>query len=200
MKRDPKPEPFRRDGCSRGTCLVCRGGEPGNCERNSTGYRIKCVPCEMEGKKAIYEGETGRNPFSRGLEHQENLRNEREDSPLWKHCTLEHDGEKVDFIMKALRSFRSPLMRQVNEPVRILRSRADMLLNSKNEFHQAPLTRLVALTGLQGDQGEDQLGAFPRDGARGRRGSSQGRGSSSSRGQARGGRGSADRRGRRAPA
>ena len=87
-------------------------------------------------------------------------------------------------------------MRQVNEPVRILRSRADMLLNSKTEFHQAPLTRLVALTGLQGDQGEDQVGAFPRAGARGRPGASLGRGNSSSRGQSRGGRGLADRRGR----
>ena len=65
--------------------------------------------------------------------------------------------------MKALRSFRNLLMRQVNEPVRILRSRADMLLNSKNEFHQVTLTRLVALTELQGDQGEDLLGAFTRD-------------------------------------
>ena len=53
MKRDPKAEPFWRDGSPRDTCLVCRGGEPGICERNSTGYRIKCVPCEMEGKKAI---------------------------------------------------------------------------------------------------------------------------------------------------
>ena len=42
-----------------------------------------------------------------------------------------------------------------------------MLLNSKNEFHQAPLTRLIALTGLQGDQGEDHIGAFPRAGGGG---------------------------------
>ena len=69
--------------------------------------------------------------------------------------------------MKALKSFRSPLMRQVNEPVRVLLSRADMLLHSKNEFHRAPLTRLIALTGLQGDQGEDCIGAFLRAGGGG---------------------------------
>ena len=28
-------------------------------------------------------------------------------NPLWKHCTLEHGGEKVDFTMTALRSFRN---------------------------------------------------------------------------------------------
>ena len=196
LKRDPKPEPFRRAGCLRDTCLVCSKGEPGNCEQNSSGYRIKCIPCQTVGMKAIYEGETGRNPFTRGLEHQEDLKNEHEDSPLWKHCTLKHEGEKVDFSMKALRSFKSPLMRQVNEPVRISSSRADMLLNSKNEFHQAPLTRLVALTGLQGDQGEDNLGVFPRDGGRGRQGSSSSRGHGRGAGR---GRGLAASRGRRAP-
>ena len=34
-----------------------------------------------------------------------------------------------------------------------------MLLNSKNEFHQAPLTRLVAVSGLQGSQGENKTAA-----------------------------------------
>ena len=36
-------------------------------------------------------------------------RNEQEDNPLWKHCTLVHGGEKVDFTMTALGSFRSCL-------------------------------------------------------------------------------------------
>ena len=78
------------------------------------------------------------------------------------YSTLEHGGEKVDFTMTALGSFRSCLKRQVNESVRISSSQADILLNSKSEFHQAPLTRLVAFTGLHGDQGEDQAAqAFP---------------------------------------
>ena len=116
-----------------------------------------------------YEGETGCNCYSRGLEHQDGLRNEQENNPLWKHCTLVHGGEKVDFTMTALRSFRSCLKRQVNESVRISSSQADILLNSKSEFHQAPLTRLVAFTGLQGEQGEDQTGqAFPQAGFEGR--------------------------------
>ena len=134
---------------------MCSSGERGNCEKNSSGYRIICKRCQEDNRKAIYEGETGKNSYSRGLEHQDGLRLEHEDNPLWKHCTLEHDREKVQFQMKALRSFKSCLMRQVNEPVRISSSRADMLLNSKNEFHQAPLTRLVAFRGLQGEQGEN---------------------------------------------
>ena len=53
IMRDHKSEPFRRYGCLRHTCLVCRGVEPGKCERNRTGYRIKCVCSQTEGKKAI---------------------------------------------------------------------------------------------------------------------------------------------------
>ena len=42
------------------------------------------------------------------------------------------------------------------------RRREIILLNSKSEFHQAPLTRLVAFTGLHGDQREEQAGhVFP---------------------------------------
>ena len=49
-------------------------------------------------------------------------------------------------------------MRQVNEPLRISSSKADMLLNSKNEFHQASLARLVAFMWLEGDH----MRVFPR--------------------------------------
>ena len=168
MRQDAKSEPFRRRGCNRGNCLVCKGGKPGNCEKNNSAYRIRCNVCKITHKIVDYEGETGCNPYSRGLEHQDGLRNEQEDNPLWKHCTLEHGGEKVDFTMTALGSFRSCLKRQVNESVRISSSQADILLNSKSEFHQAPLTRLVAFTGLHGDQGEDQAGQiFPGAGEAG---------------------------------
>ena len=115
LRGDPKSEPFRRIGCRRESCLVCSSGKPGQCERNSSGYRIICTPCLESGKKAIYKGETGRNCYSRGLEHQDNLKKELDGSPLWKHCSLEHGGEKVHFTMKALRSYRSCLMRQVKK-------------------------------------------------------------------------------------
>ena len=46
------------------------------------------------------KGESGRNAYSRGLEHQRDLQDEKEDSPLWKHCTLQHNNEKVNFSMK----------------------------------------------------------------------------------------------------
>ena len=105
----------------------------------------------MVGKQTEYEGESARNAFSRGLEHLEGLRNEREDSPLWKHCQLEHNGEKQTFSMEVVGSFHSCLERQINEAVRITSSKADFVLKSKSEFHQAQIVRLVASNGLQAE-------------------------------------------------
>ena len=73
------------------------------------GYRITCASCHEAGKAAVYEGESGRNAYSRGLEHQNDLRLEVEDGPLWNHCQVEHLGVKQTFYMEALRGFNSCL-------------------------------------------------------------------------------------------
>ena len=44
--------------------------------------------------------------------------------------------------MEALRSFSSCLARQINEAVRITSSSATIIMNSKSEFHQAPIGTL----------------------------------------------------------
>ena len=188
LKQDAKSEPLRNRSCGRDNCLCCSSGKPGNCEVNSVGYRIQCKICQRAGLRAIYEGESGRNSYSRGLEHQQNLQDEKEDSPLWKHCTLEHNNEKVEFSMKTLKGYKSCLDRQVNEAVRVTSSRAHTLLNSKNEFHQTPIIRVVAASGLHGDQGESQEATIATswDGWRGR---GQGRGGTRGAGRSRGQRG-----------
>ena len=61
------------------------------------------------GKPALYEGETGRNAYSRGLEHQRDLRDEKDDSPLWKHCQLIHGGENQSFKNEVTSCFSSCL-------------------------------------------------------------------------------------------
>ena len=72
---DAKSEPLRQKSCGRDNCLCCSTGHPGGCETNSVGYRITCESCQGAGSWAQYEGESGRNAFSQGLEHQEDLRN-----------------------------------------------------------------------------------------------------------------------------
>ena len=181
VKTDAKSEPLRDKGCQRPNCLCCSKGRPGNCEKNSIGYRITCEGCQGAGQWAEYEGETSRNAYSRGLEHQEDLKGEKEDSPLWKHCLLQHNGVKQTFLMKPLQNFSSCLQRQVNEAVRITSSKATIIMNSKNEWHQAPIIRVVAASGSHASQGEDQVlaPALPDRG----RGRGRGRGRAGSRAQ-----------------
>ena len=99
------------------------------------------------------------------------LRLEDEGNALWKHCLVEHGGIKAEFTMKQTNVFHSCLVRQVNEAVRIEMSGADCVMNSKAEFHQAPLIRVVPVAGLHEEQ---EAGGDPRVG--GGRGGGQGRG------------------------
>ena len=136
--------------------------------------------------KAVYEGETGRNCYSRGLEHIAGLNNEKDDNPLWKHCQIQHDGRKVDFKMICLKSFKTAFMRQINEGVRIACCKADICMNSKAEFHQPSIVRVT--TSL-GNTNEEQTGSQPMAGA------SKGAGRGAWRGTSRGASRGAGRRG-----
>ena len=55
--------------------------------------------------------------------------------------------------MKVVGVHRSCLVRQVNEAVRIMISEAGCVMNSKSEFHQAPLVRVIPTSGLLEEQG-----------------------------------------------
>ena len=58
--------------------------------------------------------------------------------------------------MEVTGSFQRCLERQINEAIRITSKQTDFIMNSKTEFHQAPIVRVVATNGLQAEQGEDQ--------------------------------------------
>ena len=81
--------------------------------------------------------------------------------------------------MEALRSFSRCLARQINEAVRITSSSATIIMNSKSEFHQAPIVRVMVSSGLELEQGEEAPQRGRGRGAgrgRGRAGSGVGRG------------------------
>ena len=90
-----------------------------------------CLTCKAAGKVSEYEGETSRNSFTRGLEHLAALRLEDEENALWKHCQIELQGIKAEFSMTVLKGHITPLVRQVNESVRIIISKAEYIFNSK---------------------------------------------------------------------
>ena len=84
------------------------------------------------------------------------MRNEREESPLWKHCQLAHNGEKQEFSMEVVGSFHSCLERQINEAVRITSTQADFIMNSKSEFHKAPTVRVLTTNAMASKQSKEK--------------------------------------------
>jgi hypothetical protein len=117
-----KAEPLKAKGCKRADCFPC-SSSGGNCERNGSGYRIICKTFQLDGIDSVYEGETGRNGYTRGKEHVDALTLEDEENALWKHCLVQNNGEKAVFSMEVLGIFYTCLVRQVNEGVKIQRSK-----------------------------------------------------------------------------
>jgi hypothetical protein len=77
-------------------------------------------------------------------------------SPLWKHCQIEHNSEEVKFMMKITGKLKKAMPRQQNEGVRIEESPATVVLNSRAEWDQPPIIRVVP---MRGNRLEDQVGA-----------------------------------------
>ena len=102
------------------------------------------------------------------------------DSPEgWKtvrmHCQVDHNCFRAEFSMTVVKIHRIALVRQVNEAVRIILSKADCIMNSKSEWHQAPLVRIIPVSGLHEEQGTAR-GSLQQGGERGRGGRGRGRG------------------------
>jgi hypothetical protein len=116
-------------------------------------YAITCLApsCNhgtgTEEQSSVYFGETGRSNFERGTEHERDLRNEVEDTPMWKHCQVVHESEKVEFKMETTGVFSSCEERQTDEGSRVKLSRVRFLMNSKSEFNQPPIIRVTTETG-----------------------------------------------------
>ena len=142
-----KSDPLKPESCGRENCFPCTSGGGGDCSKSSVAYRIECEECPKTGKSAHYDGESGNNGFTRGLEQITGLEKKREENPLWKHCQIAHNSELVKFKMVCLKSFKSAFMRQVNEGVRIENSKADICMNSKAEFHQPSIVRVSTVLG-----------------------------------------------------
>ena len=109
-------------------------------------YDIKFIPCE----DAIYYGESHRNLYSRGKEHEAKMRRQDENSFMHRHQMEKHEGAPGNFRMRVVKTFKDPLSRQVTEAVLIKIHRGE-LLNSKSEFHQPSIVRIQSeiIRGLQ---------------------------------------------------
>ena len=96
--------------------------------------------------KAVYFGETGRNGYHRVGEHKSSIESNDSKNAFSKHLQIKHPERLLDptaFSFKVEGTFRSCLDRQVREGVLITYGEADEILNSKTEYHQPGVTRVV---------------------------------------------------------
>jgi hypothetical protein len=194
--RDVKSDPLGNKNCGYGDCEIHKHpGARGDCMGVNHGYIQTCIPCEENGKLSVYLGETAQSLYWRGLQHRSTLDNHSEVSAMWKHSQIEHQSVKTDFRMESTGKFKDALTRLEDEAVRLDLSEADITLNSKTQWHQPPLIRLVP---ERGNQLSDQIGADtlpegePRSRGRGRprgRGATRGAAGDTARGAGRGARG-----------
>ena len=83
-----KSNPFKNKTCrDSDRCMVCsgEGKDRGRCRTENVEYRIRCSVCGNE-----YLGETGRNAYSRGRDHQNALNKKHKSSVLWRHTNEKH--------------------------------------------------------------------------------------------------------------
>ena len=134
-------------GCLMSDCELCESGAGGGSHtRRGCVYSGTCKVCEEEGTSAKYFGESGRNGYHRLKEHTRDIKANNLKNAFSKHLQLKHPDklrEPSVFSYKVEGTFRSCLDRQVQEGVRITLDDSDETLNSKSEYHQPGVTRVV---------------------------------------------------------
>ena len=119
--------------------------------KGGIGYEIQCLECDENGKKSLYHGETSSTLCARIKEHLHQSRvTSNENKPLLKPSIIHHPGKQVRFKITKTGSFQEPLLRQINEGVRINNNTSDpgFVINWKAEFHQGQVLRVVITSGL----------------------------------------------------
>ena len=137
------PNPTATTECNKPKCIPC--GQPGggrSCHRNNITYQYTCTDCQ-----AVYTGETSRNLYTRALEHKKKYEEKAGDSFINNHQLESHEGNKPNFTVKVVGSYRDPLSRQVAEGVLITNTKSK-ILNSKAEMFQPPIVRLRREVGM----------------------------------------------------
>ena len=144
-----RSDPYRERTCGRPDCFPCMSGDWARCDKLGGAYSITCEEEECKEKGVRYDGECFRPSYVRGRDHLRGLRNKNKDSVLWKHVANEHDGrDDVEFKMNVLKTYgRDNLTRKTNEAVRINNNKG-VRLNSKAEFRQPRVPRLVMHTNI----------------------------------------------------
>ena len=108
-----------------------------------------------KGIRAEYSGESSRSGYSRGIWHQNDLKNMKPGTPLSDHQSIHHPDITMvptDFNMEVRKSFKRPMPRIVAEKVDIEKwveekQKCDssiIILNSKLNFYKPKIIKVNA--------------------------------------------------------
>ena len=165
--------------CPQGDCPLCltNPGEGGGLHHHRSGvlYTGTCLVCPNKqgpGFTAVYTGESGDSGYVRTKLHVSSIERRDQSNAFAKHLAEHHperEGDWRSFQLKVARTFQKPLLRQIWEAVEIHGCDATIILNSRSEWHQPVVDRLVVTREPPTQQGRGGGGGA-------RRGRSQGGG------------------------
>ena len=104
----------------------------------------------MEVKVSKYHGRSARTLYTHQSEHISGCMAGKVDNALFKHTQNFHQGTMPEFEFQAERFFSDATSAQIFEGVSINNTPSDegYLMNSKAEYQQGEVARVVAMRGL----------------------------------------------------
>ena len=154
--------------CGQPDCPLCRAGLKG-CGHRRAGvvYKGTCNICEAKNITASYFGESGFSGFYRSNVHEREIRDKDLENAFAKHLNIyhpEYEGDPTVFKITVIQTFRKPLPRQTTEAVFIHNNDAEIKMNSKSEFRQPAIPRIITTREPPGGEGGEGEGR--REGGR----------------------------------
>ena len=146
------------NNCGKADCNPCVRGTTKHlsCRKVSKGgmvYSCNCLTCKQAvvEKESWYHGRSARTLYTRQGEHCAGYEARKLDNALFKHAQLHHPGENPTFQFQAEKFFPDATSAQIYEGVSINHtpSTEGYLMNSKAEYQQGEVARVVMVRGLQ---------------------------------------------------
>ena len=140
-------DPLSDKQCNDNKCFVCsthKDDLKGNCRTSGITYSITCDNDQCSFR---YIGQSSKNAYTRGREHQDDYNQKKNSSAMWNHCVEKHGGVQQPLTMTITDTCRNDCMkRQILEATRIRHSDPDHSMNSRTEWNFLQLPRLAIRT------------------------------------------------------
>ena len=140
-------DPWGISKCQDLDCFPCTTNmEPAKVSCRTPGiiYNIFCNICRDVNRKAVYVGQSGKNAYSRGKDHTDAFLAGNSSHCLVIHHRTHHPDLPrlvAHYRMIPIRSYKTPLDRQISEALDINNAEVDILLNSGSEWGAGKLPR-----------------------------------------------------------